>query len=82
MGMGNFLIVIGLLILSYTVIALFTGLPQVSDFLPVGFFDDSSTADSFYKVVNTQSSDKGPWVVSAIGIIFLGAGFVCNYFFR
>lgn len=80
--MGNFLVVIGLLILAYTVIAMIAGFPQISDFVPVGLFDSGSTKDGFYKIVATQSADKGPWVVSAIGGILIGAGLIINYLFK
>ena len=67
---SNSLVVAGLLLVGYTVIAFVTGLPQLTDFLPVG-----KPGDGFYKIVPSEKPDYRPWYVLGVGasLFFVGA---------
>ncbi|WP_419812818.1 hypothetical protein [Bacterioplanoides sp.] len=76
--MSIYLIIIGTAIICYTLAAYFFGLPQLSDFLPVGFFSERPEGQ-FLKVVSTESPDKGPWLVFMLGVAFVLLGLGIKY---
>jgi len=79
--MGNFFIVIGSFVLVYLVLATLLGFPQLSDFLPVGIFDDKPEGE-FYKIVKTEGPDKGLIIVNACSIALIFIGLAIKYFFK
>lgn len=74
--MAKMLIIIGLLLIVYTMLASVTGLPHLTDFLPI------NTGDDYYKVVATDTTDKGPWYVSVVGVVFILLGCMFKYVFK
>jgi len=76
--MSYFLIIFGSAIICYTVVAYYLGFPQLSDFLPVGFFEGRS-GEQFYKVVTLDESDKGPWIVIGLGVALILLGLYIKY---
>ena len=55
----NVFFVLGGLIVVYTLFASVTGLPQLTDFLPVALGSDHSSGQ-FYKIVPSDDPDYGP----------------------
>jgi hypothetical protein len=64
--------VAGIFIILYSLVAIFTGFPLLTDFLPVGHYGNTD----FNKLVPGPSS-LPDWVYSvALGIILVGASFI------
>ena len=76
--MSYFFIILGGLIVVYTLLAYIAGLPQLTDFLPVGFGSDQPSGQ-FFKVVPSEKPDYGPRYMLGLGIILLVAGFGIKY---
>ena len=78
--MSTYFISIGLFITCYTLAAYLFGFPQLSDFFPVDFFDEKLDS-KYYKIVATDSPDKGPWFVIGLGLVFIVLGLSTKYVF-
>jgi hypothetical protein len=76
--MSYILIIFGGAIICYTVVAYYFGFPQLSDFLPVGFFEGKSD-EQFYKVVPSDKPDKGLWLVIGLGAALTLLGLYLKY---
>ncbi len=76
--MSLYLIIIGIAIICYTWAAYYFGLPQLSDFFPIGFFGEKPEGQ-FYKIVPTENPDKGPWLVIGLGAFFVLLGLGIKY---
>jgi hypothetical protein len=76
--MSYILIIFGGAIICYTVVAYYFGFPQLSDFLPVGFFEGKPD-EQFYKVVPSDKFDKGPWLVIGLGAALTLLGLYLKY---
>ena len=72
--MGKFLLVAGVLLVGYTVIAFFTDLPQLTDFMPIG-----GSEDGFYKIVSSDKIDFRPWYVLSLGVTLAVIGAYIKY---
>lgn len=79
--MGSVLIIIGALLLAYSALAALLGLPQLSDFLPVGMFDAKSEG-RFYKIIETEGPDKGFILMNVCSVGLVLIGLLINYFFK
>ena len=75
--MSNLLLVLGFLLVGYTVIAFFTGLPQLTDFMPVG-----NSEEGFYKIVPSDKPDYGAWYVLGGGVALVVMGALIKYVFN
>lgn len=76
--MSYFLIIVGLVIVGYTVVAYFFGFPQLSDFLPVGFLY-GRPSEQFYKIVPSNEMDTGPWYAIGLGVALILIGALIKY---
>lgn len=76
--MRYFLIIIGGAIICYAVVAYCFSFPQISDFLPVGFFEGKS-GEQFYKVVSSGKPDQGTLLVIGFGTVLILLGLYIKY---
>ena len=77
--MSRFLIILGLLIVAYTVIAKVFGMPGIADFMPVSGFGDQSGGDGYYRIVPSEDG-RAPWLFALVtGIVISGVGLVLRF---
>ena len=74
--MGNLISTIGLILASYTLVAMMTGLPQLSDLFPVGLFQDSS--EKYDKIVSSNEPSNMDYYVIGFGLLLVVIGFMVN----
>ncbi len=72
--MSNYLLVVGGLLSGYTLIAILTGLPQLTDFLPL-----RGSGEGYYKIVATGKTDYTHWYVFGTGVALLVLGVAAKY---
>ncbi len=78
--MEKILLIIGILIILYTILARVTGIPLITDFLPVDLFSNKPNDSNYFKVVesNKPSSD---WLYTIlVGLIIFVLGGLAIYF--
>ncbi|MGY5453502.1 hypothetical protein ACVFI8_21545 [Agarivorans sp. MS3-6] len=71
-------IILGGLIVVYTLLAYITGLPQLTDLIPVCLGSDHPS-EQFYKVVPSDKPDHGPKYILGLGVAILVAGLGIKY---
>lgn len=79
--MSHLFISVGVIIFFYELVAYLSGLPRLSDFLPVGFLG-SNYEGSFYKIVPSNQFTIGGWFVLGVGTVFSMLGLYVKYIFR
>ena len=76
--MDFYLTIIGIAFIFYTLVAYYFNLPQLSDFLPVGFLGEKPEGQ-FYKIVPAENPGKEPWPVIGLGVFFILLGLFIKY---
>ena len=66
----------GLIIVAYTLVAMMSGYPQLSDLFPVDLFQD--TSDKYFKIIPSIEASYIDYYVIGIGLFLIVIGFVIN----
>ena len=73
-------IIIGGLIILHTLIAKFTSMPSLTDFLPVSLFSDFPKDGKYYQIVPSDKPSQLNLYTYLVGISFIFIGFLLRHF--
>ena len=71
----NVIILTGLAIVLYTLLAVALGLPRPAEFLPIEWFGEVPEG-SIYKIVSSSSRDYSTLYTIGLGLVSTGLGFL------
>lgn len=77
--MSKLLIIFGLLIVAYTVIAKVSGMQGIADLLPVGWLGEPSSDSEYYRIVGSEGGGAYWLFVLAAGILISAVGLVLRF---
>lgn len=77
--MMNVIILTGLAIVLYTLLAVALGLPRPADFLPIEWFGEVPEGN-YYKIVASSSRDYSTLYTIGLGLAIAGLGFLLSKF--
>lgn len=77
--MSKLLIILGLLMVAYTMAARISGMPAITDFMPVSWFGDQSGGAEYYRIVGSDSGGAYWLFALAAGIVISAVGLVLKF---
>jgi len=77
--MSKLLIIFGLLIAGYTVIAKVSGMPGIADLLPVSWFGEQPGGSEYYRIAGSEGGGAYWLFVVAAGIVISAVGLVLRF---
>ncbi|GAB1263816.1 hypothetical protein NBRC116493_02690 [Aurantivibrio infirmus] len=76
-AMNKVILVAGILVSLYTLLAMLFGIPEITDLLPVSMFSETQ---NHYKVVATDKKSLSAWYTLGVGAVLIIIGVVLPCF--